>query len=40
MFFLDFRSRSLLEWSESDVCDWLDSLFIPEYKVTYKKHVE
>ncbi|XP_023341633.1 SH3 and multiple ankyrin repeat domains protein 3 [Eurytemora carolleeae] len=32
----DFRSRSLLEWSESDVCDWLDSLFIPEYKAAFR----
>ena len=29
----DFRSRSLLQWSENDVCDWLDSLFMPEHKV-------
>jgi len=28
----DFRGRSLLEWSEIDVSNWLDSLFMPEYK--------
>ena len=22
----DFRSRSLLQWSENDVCDWVDEL--------------
>ena len=26
--------RCVLEWSVPDVCDWLDSLFMPEYKVS------
>ena len=25
--------RCVLEWTVPDVCDWLDSLFMPEYKV-------
>ena len=29
----EFRAKSVLDWSVSDVCDWLDSLFMPEYKV-------
>ena len=31
----EFRAKTLLEWSVNDVCDWLDSLFLPEYKVGY-----
>ena len=29
----EFRNKNMLEWSPSDVCDWLDSLFLSEYKV-------
>ena len=29
----EFRKKELLDWSAGDVCDWLDSLFMPEYKV-------
>ena len=29
----EFRGKSLADWSAGDVCDWLDSLFMPEYKV-------
>ena len=29
----EFRGKSLPDWSAGDVCDWLDSLFMPEYKV-------
>ena len=29
----EFRGKSLQEWSAGDVSDWLDSLFMPEYKV-------
>ena len=25
--------RFVLDWTVTDVCDWLDSLFMPEYKV-------
>ena len=28
-----FMVRCVLEWTVPDVCDWLDSLFMPEYKV-------
>ena len=30
----EFRAKSVLDWSVADVCDWLDSLFMPEYKVS------
>ena len=33
----EFRAKSVLDWSVADVCDWLDSLFMPEYKVTDKR---
>jgi len=29
----EFRGKSLVDWTVTDVCDWLDSLFMPEYKV-------
>ena len=29
----EFRAKSMPEWSVTDVCDWLDSLFLSEYKV-------
>ena len=28
-----FRAKPLLDWSVPDVCDWLDSLYMSEYKV-------
>jgi len=31
----EFRAKSVLDWSVSDVCDWLDSLFMPEYKAAF-----
>ena len=29
----EFRAKSMPEWSVTDVCDWLDSLFLSEHKV-------
>ena len=31
----EFRTKSLIGWSTTDVCDWLDSLFMPEYKPAF-----
>jgi len=31
----EFRAKSVLDWSVADVCDWLDSLFMPEYKAAF-----
>merc|ERR1719333_845537 len=31
----EFRAKSLPEWSVTDVCDWLDSLFLSEYKASF-----
>ena len=31
-----FRTKNLRDWSGYDVCEWLDSLFMPEYKVCKK----
>lgn len=31
----EFRAKSVLDWSVTDVCDWLDSLFMPEYKAAF-----
>ena len=31
----EFRKKELLDWSAGDVCDWLDSLFMPEYKPAF-----
>ena len=31
----EFRSKPLIGWSTADVCDWLDSLFMPEYKPAF-----
>lgn len=30
-----FRSKPLMGWTIVDVCDWLDSLFLPEYKPAF-----
>ena len=30
-----FRTKPLMGWSTNDVCDWLDSLFMPEYKPAF-----
>lgn len=30
-----FRSKPLMGWTVHDVCDWLDSLFLPEYKQAF-----
>ena len=30
-----FRSKPLMGWTIGDVCDWLDSLFLPEYKPAF-----
>lgn len=30
-----FRTKNLRDWSGYDVCEWLDSLFMPEYKTTF-----
>ena len=31
----EFRNKPLIGWSVGDVCDWLDSLFMPEYKPAF-----
>ena len=31
----EFRTKPLLGWTTTDVCDWLDSLFMPEYKPAF-----
>ena len=31
----EFRTKPLIGWSTTDVCDWLDSLFMPEYKPAF-----
>jgi len=31
----EFRNKPLIGWSTHDVCDWLDSLFMPEYKPAF-----
>ena len=36
----EFRAKSVLDWSVADVCDWLDSLFMPEYKVNTEKELQ
>lgn len=28
----EFRNKTLVEWTVCDACDWLDSLFMQEYK--------
>jgi len=33
----EFRNKSLHDWSVMDSCDWLDSLFMPEYKVIFQQ---
>ena len=30
-----FRGKPLMGWTITDVCDWLDSLFLPEYKPAF-----
>ncbi|XP_040569344.1 uncharacterized protein Prosap isoform X2 [Lepeophtheirus salmonis] len=30
-----FKSKNLGNWTVSDVCEWLDSLFMPEYKTAF-----
>ena len=30
-----FRTKPLMGWTIHDVCDWLDSLFLPEYKPAF-----
>ena len=30
-----FRGKPLMGWNINDVCDWLDSLFLPEYKPAF-----
>ena len=32
----DFENRTVLEWSEEDVCEWLGSLEMPEYATGFK----
>lgn len=31
----EFRAKCVLDWTVPDVCDWLDSLFMPEYKAAF-----
>ena len=31
----EFRAKPLIGWSTTDVCNWLDSLFMPEYKPAF-----
>ena len=31
----EFRNKPLIGWTTVDVCDWLDSLFMPEYKPAF-----
>ena len=31
----EFRTKPLIGWTTTDVCDWLDSLFMPEYKPAF-----
>ncbi len=31
----DFRGKALAAWTSHDVCDWLDSLFMPEHKPSF-----
>lgn len=31
----EFRTKYVLDWTVTDVCDWLDSLFMPEYKAAF-----
>jgi len=31
----EFHTKPLIGWTVVDVCDWLDSLFIPEYKAAF-----
>lgn len=33
----EFRQKPLREWSNLDVSDWLDSLFLPEYKSKFSE---
>ncbi|CAG7837356.1 unnamed protein product [Allacma fusca] len=33
----EFRNKVLPDWSIGDACDWLDSLFMPEYKVIFQQ---
>jgi len=34
----EFRTKPLIGWTIVDVCDWLDSLFMPEYKAAFIEH--
>lgn len=31
----EFRQKPLHQWNMKDVSDWLESLFLPEYKITF-----
>ena len=31
----EFRTKPLIGWTVVDVCDWLDSLFMSEYKAAF-----
>jgi hypothetical protein len=33
----EFRNKGLHDWSVIDSCDWLDSLFMPEYKGIFQQ---
>lgn len=33
----EFRNKTLPDWSVGDACDWLDSLFMPEYKAIFQQ---
>ncbi|XP_023228101.1 uncharacterized protein LOC111628509 isoform X3 [Centruroides sculpturatus] len=33
----EFRHKPLREWNSVDVSDWLDSLFLPEYKIKFSE---
>lgn len=32
---VEYKGKALRTWSAHDVCDWLDSLFMPEYKPAF-----
>ncbi|GAB6022714.1 hypothetical protein CHUAL_006810 [Chamberlinius hualienensis] len=34
--FKDFHSKPMVQWSVKDVSDWLESLFLPEYKARFE----
>ena len=34
----EFRTKPLIGWTVVDVCDWLDSLFMSEYKAAFIDH--